>query len=1000
MDACIAAVFLLAQALPAIAFDSWTAVPHLATKANLWSVAYGDRTLVAVGDAGTILTYKYDDGVWLQRESGSADWLVGVGYGNGRFVVVGDRGTILTSDDGGLSWQPRVSGTHLRLNAVAFGDGRWLAVGEQGSALGSNDGITWNSRPPLGSGFLRALAWGRGRFLIGGPAGALFTTTDTVSFTRIPITTNADIEGVAISPDHFWAVGSNGLLAKAAALDAWTISPINIKATFRGVSVRNTHEASAVGEFAGATAAYRPDGQPHWIGAWQPPDFLATAVTQGLNELIAVGFGGNIARSDMPSPAFTIAEPGSRVIFGTDVRIRVISGRAPLAYQWLHGETPIAGATHSELLLPSVSGVDAGLYGVRFTTPTGITSLGGWRLEVVPGGRPEVRDFTPGAALSTVPSVVVPQHDGRVLVAGSFDTNSPDKIHGIARLNADGSLDASFRPGEGLPQGTTISDIQVGGDGAIYIRGTFTSVGGHPRPGLARLHGSGAVDSGFGPAVSFPTNMAPAPGRRLYVQTGIRATSTVARLAADGTRDAAFPSLAGVELLGADSQGRMLGAKFLTSSEGQVLRFTPEGIMDPTYTPTRIVSYQGVTVGQNDIYETMLTESGLYIVSSLFSRIGSTFRFRRLQPNGGLDPDYQEPLPLNLASSPRGSFAYGADGSLVIVRASDSGTRFAPELYSPNGAPRRDWYAALPDLHLFIVEALQSDGSLFGSIPGSGAMPTRFVRVRPLAGAAGRLTNLSVRSFMRSSDDPLIVGFVTTGFGTTRAIVRAVGPSLSVFEVEEPLVNPELSLYHDGSLATSASRWEVSLGDRFAAVGAFPLLPLSNDAALEWQIGAGSYTSVVTSAALGESGTVLAELYDSTGNEVAMRRFSNISARGEVTHRPLIAGFTISGNLPTTVLVRAAGPALAAHGVANVLENPKLAIYRSDGTQIWDNDDWSAFEPNAVARASGLVGAFGFSPGSKDAAAVLTLAPGGYTAVATSASENHGTALIEVYEVP
>ncbi|MCX6951124.1 MAG: hypothetical protein NTV51_02915, partial [Verrucomicrobia bacterium] len=120
---------LLLLAGPLRSQDNWVTFPQQATYRNLWSIAYGNRTLLAVGEYGTIVSYSYVDQVWLTRRSATSAWLVGAGYGAGRFIVVGDKGTILTSDDAGETWTPRPSGTTTRLNAVAFGNGRWLIVG-------------------------------------------------------------------------------------------------------------------------------------------------------------------------------------------------------------------------------------------------------------------------------------------------------------------------------------------------------------------------------------------------------------------------------------------------------------------------------------------------------------------------------------------------------------------------------------------------------------------------------------------------------------------------------------------------------------------------------------------------------------------------------------------------------------------------------------------------------------------------------------------------------
>ena len=125
----------------------------------------------------------------------------------------------------------------------------------------------------------------------------------------------------------------------------------------------------------------------------------------------------------------------------------------------------------------------------------------------------------------------------------------------------------------------------------------------------------------------------------------------------------------------------------------------------------------------------------------------------------------------------------------------------------------------------------------------------------------------------------------------------------------------------------------------------------------------------------------------------------NVSTSATVgaDERVVIAGFTVEGSLPKAMLVRAAGPALAAFGVPNPLATPQLELY-SGATLLAENAGWSA-QPGAAAitATTTQVGAFPFAVGSADAALLVTLPPGGYTAVVRSAAAT-GAALVEAYE--
>jgi hypothetical protein len=116
----------------------------------------------------------------------------------------------------------------------------------------------------------------------------------------------------------------------------------------------------------------------------------------------------------------------------------------------------------------------------------------------------------------------------------------------------------------------------------------------------------------------------------------------------------------------------------------------------------------------------------------------------------------------------------------------------------------------------------------------------------------------------------------------------------------------------------------------------------------------------------------------------------------------LIGGFVLRGAAPKTLLIRAAGPALARFGVPGTLADPQLRIYGS-GRLLAENDDWGT--PGAggggseISAAGALIGAFPFVPGSADAAVLVNLPSGAYSAVVEGARGGTGTGLIEAFEV-
>lgn len=114
----------------------------------------------------------------------------------------------------------------------------------------------------------------------------------------------------------------------------------------------------------------------------------------------------------------------------------------------------------------------------------------------------------------------------------------------------------------------------------------------------------------------------------------------------------------------------------------------------------------------------------------------------------------------------------------------------------------------------------------------------------------------------------------------------------------------------------------------------------------------------------------------------------------------LIAGFYVSGTVPKRVLVRGIGPALTQFGVGGALARPQLTLAAGQTVVAQNAGLASSPDAAAIAAAAAQVGAFALPANSQDAAILVNLAPGAYTAQVAGAAGTTGVALIEVYEVP
>ena len=263
-----------------------------------------------------------------------------------------------------------------------------------------------------------------------------------------------------------------------------------------------------------------------------------------------------------------------------------------------------------------------------------------------------------------------------------------------------------------------------------------------------------------------------------------------------------------------------------------------------------------------------------------------------------------------------------------------------------------------------------------------------------------RLSNVSVRTTL-ATRQVLTVGFTMSG-GSKNVLVRAAGPSLSLFSLADRMVDPSLTLFANGTQVDGNDNWNGSsaVASTTAAVGAFPFVSSTSlDAALVRSISGGNTVEVTGSPsapAADTAGTVIVEVYDAASGLTP--RLTNLSALNRVGTGAniLIAGFTVAGTGVKNLLIRAVGPGLTQFNVGGVLADPKLELFNSAQASIGSNDTYAA----SLATTFTSVGAFALPAGSKDAALVVSLPPGGYTVQVSGADGGTGVAIVELYELP
>jgi len=165
---------------------------------NIYDVAYGGGTYVAVGDDGKI-AYSTNGTTWtaVADSTFGTSRIYGITYGAGKFVAVGNSGKIAYSTNG-TTW---IAVTDSKLSTSTIkgityggtsGKEKFIAVaGSLGSCYFaySTDGVTWTSVSQFLSvsslGGLNRVVWGGNKYVAVADTGVMFYSTDGTYWTKI-----------------------------------------------------------------------------------------------------------------------------------------------------------------------------------------------------------------------------------------------------------------------------------------------------------------------------------------------------------------------------------------------------------------------------------------------------------------------------------------------------------------------------------------------------------------------------------------------------------------------------------------------------------------------------------------------------------------------------------------------------------------------------------------------------------------------------------------------
>lgn len=267
------------------------------------------------------------------------------------------------------------------------------------------------------------------------------------------------------------------------------------------------------------------------------------------------------------------------------------------------------------------------------------------------------------------------QPDGKIIAVGAFTSYNSSGIKRIARLESNGTKDATFKIGGGAD--LSLNAVFLNADGKIYVGGTFTSIDSFARLRIARLQSNGAVDQGFLTNSRF-NNQVSAIGYQsngLAIVAGSMITNNnqaigrIARLDVNGDVDLSFNAggsgaNGAIRALVVQADDKIVIAgdftKYNNTTCNRICRLNANGTLDATYT---------IGSGLNaSAYAMALQTDGKVILTGNFSTYsGSTVgRLLRLNTNGTIDASFNtgtglDNLGMELALQPDGKILVGGN---------------------------------------------------------------------------------------------------------------------------------------------------------------------------------------------------------------------------------------------------------------------------------------------------------------------------------------------------
>lgn len=407
--------------------------------------------------------------------------------------------------------------------------------------------------------------------------------------------------------------------------------------------------------------------------------------------------------------------------------------------------------------------------------------------------------FDPGDGANGAVYSLLVQPDGRVLICGAFTTFDGENRSGVARLNADGSLDQTFDPGFGFGDGA-VARLALQSDGKVIAVGSFSTFNGVGRDRIARLNADGSLDVVYNPVVEFlhaPIAVALQADGKALIHGMADNGSRLLRLNIDGSLDGSFaaPTFGQydkVHSIAVSTDGKILIAglqlnQYGTPTQACMHRMNANGDLDASF----VSVFGGVDWQQppaTGVFDCSILGSGEILVAGRFDTYGGSPRraLARLQAQGNVDGEWSSTAPV---SSTIRSMVVQPNGKIIVAFGNCTDMFALPALgvsssvvnnisrFAPDGSLDGAFDSATDVVDVYDM-ALQSDGKIL--IVGDFSTYNNVPRIR-IARLNGDPTNVAISEGLGSDaqaamlfPNPYHGGRLDTRFGSVSSGVALV----------------------------------------------------------------------------------------------------------------------------------------------------------------------------------------------------------------------------------